>query len=53
MITVNATDIDSGINAQLLYSMSTSAMDGFYIDENTGNFVFYLISYIHLKKNRK
>ncbi|KAG8176879.1 hypothetical protein JTE90_007488 [Oedothorax gibbosus] len=36
VITVNATDLDSGINAQLLYTMSTSAMDGFYIDENTG-----------------
>ncbi|PRD31895.1 UNVERIFIED_CONTAM: ds [Trichonephila clavipes] len=36
VITVNATDLDSGMNAQLHYSMSTSAMDGFYIDENTG-----------------
>lgn len=36
VMTVNATDRDSGINAQLRYSMSLSPVDGFYIDENTG-----------------
>lgn len=43
-MTVNATDRDSGINAQLRYSMSLSPVDGFYIDENTGKFSLYLIS---------
>lgn len=39
-MTVNATDKDSGVNAQLRYSMSLAPVDGFYIDENTGNIHF-------------
>lgn len=43
VMTVNATDRDSGVNAQLRYSMSLSPLDGFYIDENTGNLSHCLI----------
>lgn len=43
-MTVNATDRDSGVNAQLHYSMSLSPLEGFYIDENTGNLPHYLLT---------
>ncbi|KAG0421044.1 hypothetical protein HPB47_003051 [Ixodes persulcatus] len=36
IITVNATDLDSGNNAQIWYSLGESYSVGFYINENTG-----------------
>lgn len=47
VMTVNATDRDSGINAQLRYSMNLSPLDGFYIDENTGNLFHCLITTVN------
>uniref|UniRef100_T1ING2 Cadherin domain-containing protein n=1 Tax=Strigamia maritima TaxID=126957 RepID=T1ING2_STRMM len=36
VITVNATDNDTGENARIMYSMGIAPVDGFYINENTG-----------------
>lgn len=36
VFTVNATDADSGANADITYSMDIAPVDGFYINRKTG-----------------
>ncbi len=36
VLTVNATDLDMGLNADITYSMGVAPVQGFTIDPNTG-----------------
>lgn len=42
MVDINATDADSGTNAQITYSIANDDTGSFHIDSITGNFLKFM-----------
>lgn len=43
ILTVGATDADSGSSAEIQYSLFGIGVEDFYMDANTGTFKYYMI----------
>lgn len=48
VVTVTATDRDSGENGKITYSVMSSTQDGFYIDPNNGLLHYFLSHHLAL-----
>lgn len=51
VVTVTATDRDSGENGKITYSVMSSTQDGFYVDPNNG--LLHSFTFIVLKQDNR
>lgn len=51
ILTVGATDADSGSSAEIQYSLFGIGVEDFYMDANTGTF-FFLLLFLHGKSSK-